>query len=61
MKMLDRAPDELMIVEADNRTDPYNSGIYKRPKEKDLMFIHNGRTVIGDIDTIVEDFYGRRK
>ena len=61
MKMLDTAPAELMIVEDDDNTDPYNSGIYKQPDVNDLMFVRNGRTVIGDTTTIVEDFYTGRK
>ena len=59
--MLDTAPADLMVVEADDNTDPYNSGIYARPNENDLMFIRNGQTVIGDTDTIVEDLYDWRK
>ena len=61
MKTLDKAPAELMLIEADDNTDPYNSGIYKRPEATDLLFVRNGQTVIGDTTTIVEDFYTGRK
>jgi hypothetical protein len=57
MKSLDKAPRELMIVEADENTDPYNSGIFKRPSETDLLFLLDGKTVIGDTTTIVSDYW----
>lgn len=60
MKLLDKAPATLMIVETDDNTDPYNSGVHKILPVDALMFIQDRRTVIGDMSTAVKAFYARR-
>lgn len=50
--MLDKPPPELMIVDDDNGTDPYNSGLHRALKPSDVAFIRDGRVLIGDTDTI---------
>ncbi len=57
---LDNPPLELMIVEDDNSTDPYNSGLHRRLKMTDVVFLRDGKTQVGDTTTEVEDFYSGR-
>jgi len=57
VKELDKAPSDLMVVEDDNSTDPYNSGVHRVLKKTDVVFIREDRVVVGDTDTIVEDFW----
>ena len=59
-KDLDKAPKELMLIDAEDGTDPYNSGIHKALGKKEVAFLRDGKTVRGDIDTMVEDEYRRR-
>lgn len=54
-KMLDAPPTELMLIEDDSTTDPYNSGVYRALRQSDVIFLRDGKAVIDDTDTIDED------
>jgi len=51
-KLLGEAPTQLMLVDPDDNTDPYNSGIRKALTKTDLLFLREGDAVVGDTTTI---------
>ena len=59
--LLDKAPADLMIVDDDNGTDPYNSGIFRALKKTDVVFLRNDKVLIGDTTTIAPDYYEERR
>ena len=51
-EMLDEPPRELMLIEDDTSTDPYNSGVYRALRQADVVFIRDGKAVRGDTSTV---------
>lgn len=60
-KDLDAPPAELMVVEDDESHDPYNSGIRRKLKETDVVFVRGERILVGDTTTETVDIYRRKK
>lgn len=61
-KELDHVPKELMVVEPEPSTDPYDSGVYPTLGKDDVIFLSlKGDVVIGDKSTVVEDFWKSNK